>query len=65
MVICLGQGANDLHMVQATAILSSLACFIKMQIGVTFLVPAYPEKRPLNECLSTIDDREIQRRYCH
>jgi len=28
VVICLWQGANDLHMVQATAILSSLACFI-------------------------------------
>jgi len=40
MVICLEQGANDLHMgpPDATAILSSR--LIKIQNGFTFLVPA-------------------------
>jgi len=31
-----------------------ISCFIKIQIGLTLLVPAYPgcpEKRPLNGCL--------------
>ena len=38
-VCCLEQGANDLHIVQLMPLPSS---FIKIQIGLTFLVPAYP-----------------------
>ena len=29
----------------------SLSCFSKIQIGFTFLVPAYPDKGPLNLCV--------------
>jgi len=43
VVISLEQGADDLHMVQLMSLLPShLLCFIKIQIGLTFLVPAYP-----------------------
>jgi len=42
MVVCLEQGAEDLHIwfswCQCHPIIS---CFIKIQIGLTFLVPAY------------------------
>jgi len=42
MVICLERGADDLHMVQLMPLPSVTAFFIKIQIGFTFLVPAYP-----------------------
>jgi len=38
VVICLEQDADDMHMVQ----LMPLPCFFEVQIGLTFLVPAYP-----------------------
>jgi len=38
MVISLERGANNLHMVHCHPIVS---CFVKIQIGLTFLVPAY------------------------
>jgi len=43
MVICLERGANDLHMVQLMTLPPRpiISCFIKIQIGLTFLVPAY------------------------
>ena len=43
MVICLERGA-DLHMAQLMPLLGLLtvSCFSKIQIGFTFLVPAYP-----------------------
>ena len=41
MVICLGRGA-DLHMTQAMPLPLTVSCFSKIQIGFTFLVPAYP-----------------------
>ena len=41
MVICLKQGANDLHMVQLLPLPPTVSCFIKIQIGSTFLVLAY------------------------
>jgi len=47
MVICLELGA-DLHMAQRMPLPLTLSCFSKIQIGFTFLVPAYlgsPEKR--------------------
>jgi len=42
IVICLELGANDLHMVQLMPLPSHHSCFIKIQNGLTFLVPAYP-----------------------
>jgi len=41
MVICLERGA-DLHMFQLMPLPLTVSCFSKIQIGVTFLVPAYP-----------------------
>ena len=40
MVICLEQGA-DLHMAQLMPLPLTVSCFSKIQIGFTFLVPAY------------------------
>ena len=50
VVICLEQGA-DLHMAQLMPLPLTVSCFSKIQMGFTFLVPAYtgsPRKRPLN-----------------
>jgi len=41
VVICLEQGA-DLHMAQLMPLPFTVSCFSKIQIGFTFLVPAYP-----------------------
>ena len=41
MVICLEQGA-DLHMAQLMPLPLTVSCSSKIQIGFTFLVPAYP-----------------------
>ena len=41
VVICLERGA-DLHMVQLMPLALIDSCFSKIQIGFTFLVPAYP-----------------------
>ena len=41
MVICLERGA-DLHMTQRMPLPLTVSCFTKIQIGVTFLVPAHP-----------------------
>ena len=40
MVICLEQGA-DLHMAQLMPLPLTVSCSSKIQIGFTFLVPAY------------------------
>ena len=47
MVICLERGA-DLHTAQLMPLPLTVSCFTKIQIGVTFLVPAHlgsPGKR--------------------
>jgi len=47
MVICLELRA-DLHMAQLMPLPLTVSCFIKIQIGFTFLIPAHPgspEKR--------------------
>jgi len=52
VVICLERGA-DLHMAQLMLLPLAVSCSSKIQIGFTFLVPAYQgflEKRPLNGC---------------
>jgi len=41
MVICLERDA-DLHMAQLMSLPLAVSCFSKIQIGFTFLVPAYP-----------------------
>jgi len=41
VVICLERGA-DLHMAQLVPLLLTVSCSSKIQIGFTFLVPAYP-----------------------
>jgi len=41
MFICLERG-TDLHMAQLTPLPLTVSCFSKIQIGFTFLVPAYP-----------------------
>ena len=41
MVICLERGA-DLHMAQVKSLPLTVSCSSKIQIGFTFLVPAYP-----------------------
>ena len=41
VVICLEPGA-DLHMAQLMPLPVTVSCFSKIQIGFTFLVPAYP-----------------------
>ena len=49
VVICLERGA-DLHMAQLMPLPLTVSCFSKIQIGVTFLVPAHPGshgKRPV------------------
>jgi len=53
VVICLERGA-DLHIAQLMPLPLTVSCFIKMQIGFTFLVPAHlgsPRKGPLNVCV--------------
>jgi len=41
VVVCLEQGA-DLHITQLMPLPLTVSCFSKIQIGFTFLVPAYP-----------------------
>ena len=41
MVICLQRGA-DLHVAQLMPLQLTVSCSSKIQIGFTFLVPAYP-----------------------
>jgi len=41
VVICLERGA-DLHMAQLLPLPLTVSCYSKIQIGFTFLVPAYP-----------------------
>ena len=48
-----GRGA-DLHIVQLMPVTLTVSCISKIQIGFTFLVPAYPgspRKRALNLCV--------------
>jgi len=53
VVICLERGA-DLHMAQLMPVPLTVSCFSKIQIGFTFLVPAYPGspgQRAINGCV--------------
>ena len=42
MVICLERDANDLHLIQLMPLSPVISCSIKVQIGLTLLVLAYP-----------------------
>ena len=56
VVVCLERGA-DLHMAQLMPLPLTVCCSSKIQIGFTFLVPAYLgflEKRPLNGCIVVV-----------
>jgi len=56
MVIYLDQGA-DLHMAQLMPLPLTVSCFIKVQIGFTFLVPAHPGspgQRVIKRCVCII-----------
>ena len=72
MVICLERSA-DLHMAQPMPLPLTVSCFSKIQIGFTFLVPAYPgivpDKGPLNGCvcvmLSAVGSDEPTRGVVH
>ena len=53
VVICLERRA-DLHMAQLMPLPLTVSCFSKIQIGFTFLVPAYPGspgKRAVKRCV--------------
>ena len=55
-VVCLERGA-DLHMAQLMPWPLTVSHFSKIQVGFTFLVPAYlgsPRKGPLNGCASWV-----------
>jgi len=52
VIICLERGA-ELHMAQRMPLPLTISCLSKIQIGLTFLVPAdlgCPGKGPLNRC---------------
>jgi len=62
MVICLEQGANDLHMVQLMP-LPPHHLFIEIQVGFTSVVPAYtgcPGKKAIKQlgCLSVCQEQQ-------
>jgi len=42
MVIFLEQGADDLHLVYLMPLPPIISCFVKIQNGLTFLMPPYP-----------------------
>jgi len=53
IVICLQQSANDLHTVQWCHSHPIISCFIKIQNGLTFLVPPYTWRScfTISECV--------------
>jgi len=52
-VTCLERDA-DLHMAQLMPVPLTVSCFSKIQIGFTFLIPAYPGCTIKLTCLTTI-----------
>ena len=63
MVVCLEQGA-DLHTAQLMPLPLTVSCFSKIQIGLTFLVPAHlssPGKRAVKRvcvCVAAVSVNE-------
>ena len=65
MVICLELGAH-LHMAQLMPLPLTVSCFSKIQIGLTFLVPAHPGspgKGPLNGCVCVCESGAELKHY--
>ena len=65
MVVCLERGA-DLHMAQMTPLPLTVSRFSKIQIGFTFLVPAYlgsPGKRAVKRVCATEHERLCPQPY--
>ena len=67
VVICLEQGA-DLHMAQLMPLPLTVSCFSKIQLGLSFLVPAHPGSpgqravRPIyNRCEKTVQIKKIKK----
>ena len=61
-VICLERGA-DLHMPQLMPLLLTVFCFSKIQIGLTFLVPAHlgsPGKRAIKRVCVCIYEAQFE-----
>ena len=64
VVICLEHGA-DLHMPQLMPLPLTVSCFSKIQIGLTFLVPAHPGnpgKRPVKRvcvCVCVLSTKSL------
>ena len=58
MVICLERGA-DLHMAQRIPLPLTVSCFSKIQIGFTFLVPAYLG-RPGQRAVKRVDVLQVE-----
>ena len=66
MVICLQRGA-DLHMAQLMPLPLTVSCSSKIQIGFTFLVPAYPGcpgKEAVKWLCTLSEIRRLKRLYC-
>jgi len=62
VVICLERGA-DLHTAQLMPLPLTVSCFCKIQIGLTFLVPAHPGspgKGLLNGCVCVCVSLSVQ-----
>ena len=65
VVVCLERGA-DLHMAQMTPLPLTVSRFSKIQIGFTFLVPAYlgsPGKRAVKRVCATEHERLCPQPY--
>jgi len=65
VVICLERGA-DLHTAQLMPLPLIVSCFCKIQIGLTFLVPAHPgspRKGLLNGCVCVSFSVQYSRQY--
>jgi len=66
MVICLERGA-DLHMAQLMPLPLTVSCFSKIQIGFTFLVPAYqgsPGQRAIKRVCVCISHSQLLSTDC-
>jgi len=64
MVVCLERGA-DLHMAQLMPLPLTVSCFGKIQIGFTFLVPAYvgsPRQRAVKRVCVVVQNKSTTNR---
>jgi len=64
MVVCLERGAH-LHMAQLVPLALTISCFIKIQIGFTFLVPAHsgsPGQRAIKRLCVVCEQASVMHR---